>query len=129
MRRFQQGGVSVYNVPQGIVQPNIPNSPVINAPLIPVVDMSPYLNAQMDQQRRKEVYDRELLRQQQSQAANDQKAYFSVYDDLFGELHNPAQIAIIDAAKKKYRVDVDKVLGASDPQTVRAELSNVMKMA
>lgn len=114
-RKYQQGGVSVYAIPNRPA-PNvgeIPNSLMINAGPIPQVDLSSLLNQRVDPRTRQRQYEQDLLRQQ-AQTDNARKEYYALKTDLFGEVHNEAQRHALEAEAAKNGVSRDEILNTND---------------
>lgn len=132
MTKFQQGGVRVFNIPH--IPPtnvgDIPVSPDLHLPAIHPLDLTALTNLSQDRITRKAQYDNLLAKQQASQLGADQKQYFALRHNVFGDYDNAAQGAVINAVAQKYgAIDDIKDLPLDNTVILKPQIAALQKAA
>ncbi len=106
MNKFQQGGV--FN-PITVNTPDVGGinaSPIIDIPVPPPINLPGMANLAIDAERRRRQLDQDSVAQQGKLDASV-KEFRSLQDALVGEVHNPYQAKLLEAAKKRHNIDDD----------------------
>lgn len=132
MKKFQQGGADVFNIPSTKLPEvgNIDPSPLISLPIPAPVNIPAMSNlaASLTQRQRQREQD---IRNQQNQLDTAKRQFYALDDALIGPLDNPYQVATVNAIKKEYGIDDDfyKNTNTNDLQEVRMKTDQFYKFA
>jgi len=130
MSKFQQGGANVFD-PMRVPLPEVGSisaSPVIDIPTPPRIDVGSMSNMSISPDVRRRQAEADAIKQQ-SQLANAQKEFYSLQDDLVGNVHNEYQKSVLDRAKAKYGIGEDfyASVNTSDYFQLRNETDKIYK--